>query len=276
MNKLKNNLKNILIFSILTLFNIIMINCYFKIEERYLNNIMISVYTILILMYILAHFKRFYVLEKVIRIVNIGMTVVCLIVYISNSFLININNNFSFEQILESYGNKAIFIYFIVSFLQPIILPLPEPVTIIAGSSVLGMFNGAFFGFLGTLLGIITMYFFVRVTGTKFIDKFINNQYIERFNKYIKRNELIVVLFLFILPILPDEAICIGAGLTNINPYKFISIATIAKLLTSFSLSYSFSIIKPNIMACIIILILILLMRKMFTFIKNKSIFRVN
>lgn len=270
MNKLKNNHKSILIFSILTLFNIIMINCYFKIEEIYLNNIMISGYTILILMYIFAHFKRFYVLEKVIRIVNIGMTVVSLIVYISNSFLIN--NNFSFEHILESYGNKAVFIYFIVSFLQPIILPLPEPVTIIAGSSVLGMFNGAFFGFLGTLLGIITMYFFVRVTGTKFI----NNQYIERFNKYIKRNELIVVLFLFILPILPDEAICIGAGLTKINPYKFISIATIAKLLTSFSLSYSFSIIKPNIMACIIILILILLMRKMFNFIKNKSIFRVN
>lgn len=274
MNKLKNNHKNILIFSILTLFNIIMINCYFKIEEIYLNNIMISGYTILILMYILAHFKRFYGLEKVIRIINIGMTVVSLIVYISNSFLIN--NNFSFEHILESYGNKAIFIYFIVSFLQPIILPLPEPVTIIAGSSVLGMFNGAFFGFLGTLLGIITMYFFVRVTGTKFIDKFINNQYIERFNKYIKRNELIVVLLLFILPILPDEAICIGAGLTNINPYKFISIAMIAKLLTSFSLSYSFSIIEPNIMACIIILILILLMRKMFTFIKNKSIFRAN
>ncbi|WP_455818564.1 TVP38/TMEM64 family protein [Clostridium butyricum] len=274
MNKLKNNNKNILIYSILTLFNIIMINCYFKIEEIYLNNIMISGYTILILMYILAHFKRFYGLEKVIRIINIGMTVVSLIVYISNSFLIN--NNFSFEHILESYGNKAIFIYFIVSFLQPIILPLPEPVTIIAGSSVLGMFNGAFFGFLGTLLGIITMYFFVRVTGTKFIDKFINNQYIERFNKYIKRNELIVVLLLFILPILPDEAICIGAGLTNINPYKFISIAMIAKLLTSFSLSYSFSIIKPNIMACIIILILILLMRKMFTFIKNKSIFRAN
>ena len=44
MNKLKNNHKNILIFSILTLFNIIMINCYFKIEEIYLNNIMISGY----------------------------------------------------------------------------------------------------------------------------------------------------------------------------------------------------------------------------------------
>ena len=102
MNKLKNNHKNILIFSILTLFNIIMINCYFKIEEIYLNNIMISGYTILILMYILANFKRFYGLEKVIRIVNIGMTVVSLIVYISNSFLIN--NNFSFEHILESYS----------------------------------------------------------------------------------------------------------------------------------------------------------------------------
>ena len=88
MNKLKNNHKNILIFSILTLFNIIMINCYFKIEEIYLNNIMISGYTILILMYILAHFKRFYGLEKVIRIINIGMTVVSLIVYISNSFQI--------------------------------------------------------------------------------------------------------------------------------------------------------------------------------------------
>lgn len=63
---------------------------------------------------------------------------------------------------------------------------------------------------------------------------------------------------LFILPILPDEIICIGSGLAKLNGYKFIGIAAISKLITSISLAYSLEVIRFNGNYIIISMLLII------------------
>lgn len=156
-------------------------------------------------------------------------------------------------NILVKYKEKSMFIYSIVCFLQPIILPLPEPITIMTGSLMFGKFNGAIIGFIGTVLGIISMFLFSRYASQKFIKKITNSSKIEKFNKYIKKNEILITLLLFILPILPDEIICMGAGIGNFNGYKFIIIAMISKLITAFTLSYSTELFSFNPLSIIII-----------------------
>ncbi|MCF0148254.1 MAG: TVP38/TMEM64 family protein [Clostridium sp.] len=141
---------------------------------------------------------------------------------------------------------KEQLIYFIICFLQPIILPLPEPVTIVGGSSVLGPFKAAVIGFCGTTLGIISMFFIAKFASRNVVNKLVNKEKLEKFNRYIQKNDTLIILMLFILPILPDEVICIGAGLAKLNSYKFIGIAAISKLFTSISLAYSIEIIKLN------------------------------
>lgn len=137
-------------------------------------------------------------------------------------------------------------IYFIVCFLQPIILPIPEPVTIVGGSSLLGPCRAAVIGFCGTTLGIIFMFFISKFASKSIIRKLVNEKKLDKFNEYIQRNYTLIILMLFILPILPDEVICIGAGLAKLNSYKFIIIAAISKLFTSISLAYSIELIKFN------------------------------
>lgn len=152
------------------------------------------------------------------------------------------------------------FVYFLVCFLQPIMLPIPEPVTIIAGSTVFGPYMGAFLGFLGTILGIITMFFLGRMASEKIISKFIDESSLEKFNRYIEKNEIIMLFGLFILPILPDEIICIGAGLARIKKIKFIVVAIVSKLITSISLAFSislFNISLTNIVAIMVVMAII-------------------
>lgn len=265
MHKLEKKYMNILIFFITTLLNVIMINNFSEIIKSDYKVMATGLYLLLIPVYILAQIKNYQTLEKVIRIANMAILsagITAVIAYYISKIVVFINK-FSFQSILSQYRSKALFIYLAISFLQPILLPLPEPLTIMAGSSVLGSFNGAVCGFLGTVAGIVTMYFFVRVTGAKFIEKFVSNKQIEKFNEYIKKNETIVILLLFILPMLPDEAICIGAGLTKINAYKFISIAVISKMITAFSLSYSVSLVKLNSMQMMLIAAGILAVKKL-------------
>ena len=141
---------------------------------------------------------------------------------------------------------KEQIIYFMICFLQPIILPLPEPVTIMGGSTILGPLKGATIGFSGTILGIIVMFFIAKFARRSIINKIVDDEKLDKFNIYIQKNETLIILMLFILPILPDEVICIGAGLAKMNSYKFIGIAAISKLVTSISLAYSLELIKFN------------------------------
>lgn len=143
--------------------------------------------------------------------------------------------------------------------MQPIILPIPEPITIIGGGSVLGSLNGAIIGFLGTFLGIIVMFFASKYAGGTVINKLVDEKKLDKFNKFIRKNELLVILILFILPILPDEVICVGSGITGVSTYKFIGIAAISKLITSVSLSYSLQLIRFDVGIGMIIILLVLI-----------------
>ncbi len=172
-------------------------------------------------------------------------------------------NNYELQEIFTMYEDKAKYIYFLICFLQPIILPLPEPVTIMAGSLAFGPFQGAIIGFSGTILGIGTMFIFSRFASKTIMNKIFDEEKIEKFNMYIQKNETLVILMLFIVPILPDEIICAGAGLMKFNGYKFFSVAIISKLITTFSLSYSLQIIKMDFNSILFIIAIIILIGTM-------------
>jgi uncharacterized membrane protein YdjX (TVP38/TMEM64 family) len=133
----------------------------------------------------------------------------------------------------------ASFIFFTICFLQPILLPFPEAATVGAGSAVLGSFPAASISFAGTLSGIMIAYFIAKIGGQKLIRKWVKEHHIKQYERYVSRNEISILLILFVIPILPDEIICFGAGISGVSFMKFLIIAGVSKLITSFSLAYS-------------------------------------
>lgn len=148
------------------------------------------------------------------------------------------------ESVLESYGGLGMGIYFTICYLQPIILPLPEPMTITAGSVVFGKTIGFLLGYSGTVLGIITMFFISRIANRKLNLNIINAKNLEKYENLVKDNEAFILISLFIFPILPDEVICVGAGLSPIKFRKFLIIAVVSKLITVGLYSASSGIVK--------------------------------
>ncbi|WOO88106.1 VTT domain-containing protein [Mollicutes bacterium LVI A0039] len=148
------------------------------------------------------------------------------------------------ESVLTSYDGLGMGIYFTICYLQPIILPLPEPVTITAGSVVFGKAIGFLLGYLGSVLGIATMFIISRLANRKLNLNIINEKNLEKYNNLVKENEAFILILLFIFPILPDEVICVGAGLSPIKFKKFILIAVFSKLITVGLYSASSGIVK--------------------------------
>lgn len=129
--------------------------------------------------------------------------------------------------------------FLLVCYLQPICIPTPEAITILAGSELLGASWAFALGLIGTLAGICTLYELTRKKGRKFIQKFINMSKIEKYNEFVGRHSIIITGLLFIIPVLPDEIICVGAGLANIKRGIFLTTALFSKIVSISMIAYA-------------------------------------
>jgi len=170
-------------------------------------------------------------------------TLLIIFFLVFKTYIIQINSS-DIEQIIKENNKLGGVIYFIICFLQPIFIPLPEPVVIIAGTAALGPLYGYIIGYVGTLLGIITMFFIMRIGGIKIANKFSQENKLKMYRKLMSKKEGIVLFMLFLVPILPDEVVSIGAGLSSIQFKKFLPITTLAKAISVLLYSQSLSIGK--------------------------------
>jgi uncharacterized membrane protein YdjX (TVP38/TMEM64 family) len=152
--------------------------------------------------------------------------------------LIALSDQHGFEEFLMEH-HFARLIFFLICFAQPIFLPIPEAITIAGGSAVFGPITAITLGFLGTISGIIVMYFIARYGGQKLINKVIKEKHLNKYKMYVRKKESLILTILFVIPILPDEIICAGAGVSGVRFKKFVMIAVLAKLITSSTLAFS-------------------------------------
>ncbi len=185
-------------------------------------------------------------INKVLRKMNFYVFIIMSSVFIISLIVIFVSliNIYGLEKLIESNVEYGKYIYFFVVFAQPIFTLIPEAVTIVTGSMVLGAWKGFIIGFLGTFLGVITMFFIVRIGGVKLIEKIGKTDKLYIYQKYTKKHTTLILFLLFMLPILPDEIVCIGAGLSSISYKKFILIAFLSKLITVYVYAFSIQLIN--------------------------------
>ncbi|TCI71416.1 MULTISPECIES: TVP38/TMEM64 family protein [unclassified Exiguobacterium] len=157
------------------------------------------------------------------------------------SFGLVLYDSYGLERLLEQYGDQAMWVFAAFSFLQPIALPVPEAVSVPIGSVAFGPLRAALIGSVATTLGILVMYGLARF-GRERVMRLIDADKLATYDRYVDKYGLGVLLVLFIIPILPDEIICLAAGFSRVPFPRFVLIAIGAKLVTSFGLAYSVSL----------------------------------
>lgn len=132
-----------------------------------------------------------------------------------------------------------VIVYIIICVLQPICWPLPEMSTIIYGTLTLGENKAFLIGYLGILIGIMIMYKSSFYLSEKYLEKLKTKKSFLKYKKYIDKNEVLTTGVLFILPILPDEIICIGAAILGIKLKIVMAVAIFAKFISIGIVAYS-------------------------------------
>ena len=127
-------------------------------------------------------------------------------------------------------------IFIFIQILQVVIPIIPGGISTAAGVLIFGPYAGFIYNYVGICIGSIIIFLLGRRYGKPFILSMISD---KTYNKYIgwldnqKRFEKLFALAIF-LPVAPDDALCLMAGLTNISMKRYTLIILIAKPLSIF------------------------------------------
>ena len=127
-------------------------------------------------------------------------------------------------------------IFILIQILQVVIPIIPGGISTAAGVLIFGPYAGFIYNYVGICIGSIIIFLLGRRYGKPFILSMISD---KTYNKYIgwldnqNRFEKLFALAIF-LPVAPDDALCLMAGLTNISVKKFTWIILLAKPLSIF------------------------------------------
>ncbi len=127
-------------------------------------------------------------------------------------------------------------LFMLIQIIQVVIPIIPGGISCAAGVLIFGPFAGFIYNYVGIAIGSVIIFLLGRQYGKPFILSLVSD---KTYNKYIgwldneKRFERLFALAIF-LPIAPDDALCLMAGLTKMSLKKFTLIIILAKPISIF------------------------------------------
>lgn len=127
------------------------------------------------------------------------------------------------QEKLISTGIWAPLVFILASFLQVTFIPIPSTVTILAGNYLFGPGLSFLYSYIGIIIGSVLAFFLGRLIGRPFVNWVIGDvTAVDEYLKRMKNKEKVVLFFMFLLPLFPDDAICALAGILPISFLSFL------------------------------------------------------
>ncbi len=144
------------------------------------------------------------------------------------------------EQIktfITSFGPGAPLVFIIIQVFQVLFAPIPGEVTGFVGGYLFGAAKGFLYSSIGLTAGSLLNFIIGRFIGKQYVRKLIPAAQLNRFDALIKRQGIIVVFLLFVIPGFPKDYLCFFLGLSAIPIKIFIILAAIGRMPGTFILS---------------------------------------
>ena len=109
-------------------------------------------------------------------------------------------NGDQFKKYIESKGKWGPFLFFLLSYLQVVIAPIPGQVTYFVGGMLFGTWGGFLINHTATILASITVYWLGRAFGEPLVDKLAGKGKAKKAVDFVKRNGPIFFLLAFVIP----------------------------------------------------------------------------
>ncbi len=139
------------------------------------------------------------------------------------------------QDFIASTGAIAPIIFILLSFAQVTLIPIPGAITILAGNYLFGTLESFIYSYIGMLLGAMAAFILGRLIGRPFVNWIAGSK--EEADKWVdklKGREKVVMFFMFLLPLFPDDLLCAIAGMFKYSTLEFLVLQLITRATSIF------------------------------------------
>lgn len=131
------------------------------------------------------------------------------------------------RQFVLEFGPLAPVAFVVLQATQVVVAPIPGQVVGLVGGYLFGPVWGTVYSLLGVGIGSAVVFGLSRRYGRPYVERMIVPETVDEFDELVESVGLPGVFLVFLIPGLPDDAICFLAGLTRI-PIRWLVVAAIA------------------------------------------------
>lgn len=140
---------------------------------------------------------------------------------------------------IETYGPLAPVVFILVQAGQVVLAPLPGQLLTFVGGYLFGTGYGAAFSLVGAAIGSAVAFLLARRYGRPYVERVITPETMAAFDEVVARDGRFALFLVFLVPGLPDDAICFMAGVTRLPLWQLVVISSAGRVPGYLLMSYA-------------------------------------
>ncbi len=133
------------------------------------------------------------------------------------------------QEYIAGFGILAPLVFCVLQVVQVIISPIPGNITTLAGGLLFGFGKGFLMSYVSIVIGSMLAFGLARAFGKPLVVKLVGEKITHKYMDVLSSRQKVVLVFMFLLPFFPDDALCLIAGLSGISWGFFIAIQLLAR-----------------------------------------------
>jgi uncharacterized membrane protein YdjX (TVP38/TMEM64 family) len=133
------------------------------------------------------------------------------------------------RALVGEFGPWAPAAFVLLQAAQVVAAPIPGQVLGFVGGYLFGTVAGTVYSLLGVTIGSAIAFGLSRRFGRPYVERVVTADTLDRFDDFAAGNAPFALFVAFLVPGLPDDAICFVAGLTDVPLWKLVAIAVVGR-----------------------------------------------
>jgi uncharacterized membrane protein YdjX (TVP38/TMEM64 family) len=156
----------------------------------------------------------------------VAVFIVAYFILKANGWLDMFKSADAIHDYIEGFGVKAPLVFMGLQILQVIISPIPGNLTTLAGGIMFGFAKGFWFSFIAIYIGSVLAFALARIFGKPLVVRLVGENITHKYLYVMSSRQKVVLIFMFLLPFFPDDALCLIAGISGVSwPFFLIALA---------------------------------------------------
>nr|EGQ40242.1 MAG: hypothetical protein J07AB56_09700 [Candidatus Nanosalinarum sp. J07AB56] len=131
---------------------------------------------------------------------------------------------------VRGFGVLSAAAFVLLQIAQTVIAPIPGQVTGVAAGYLFGTWVGTLYSMIGVSIGSYIAVVLSRRLGRPYVERVVNPLILDRFDGFMTDRGPETLFIVFLIPGLPDDALCFVAGLSDISVARLMTVIIIARI----------------------------------------------